>query len=128
MAVGLFGDWGEGKTHFLGLLREQVAATARPDNPLSCSAVRQVRFNAWHYAETDLWASLVAELFAQLAEPPDRDVGKEQRRQSRLAADVVARRGLRERLQSARARRDELRNGGPAGRAVAGPDPRAGSC
>ena len=108
MAVGLFGDWGEGKTHFLGLLREQVAATARPDNPLSCSAVRQVRFNAWHYAETDLWASLVAELFAQLAEPPDRDVGKEQRRQSRLAADVVARRKLRERLQSARARRDEL--------------------
>ena len=107
MAVGLFGHWGEGKTHFLELLHQQVA-TARPDNPLSCSAVRQVRFNAWHYAETDLWASLVAELFAQLAEPPDRDVGKEQRQQSRLAADVVAQRKLRERLQAARARRDEL--------------------
>jgi WD40 repeat protein len=108
LAIGLFGDWGEGKSHFLGLLQEQVAASAHPDNPLSCSAVRQVRFNAWHYAETDLWASLVAELFAQLAVPPDGDVAAEQRRQSRLVADVVAQRGLPERLRAARQRRDEL--------------------
>ena len=108
LAVGLFGDWGEGKSHFLELLQQQVAATARPDNLLAHSAVRQVRFNAWHYAETDLWASLVAELFAQLAAAPDGDLGAEQRRQSRLAADLVAERGLRERLQAARDRRDEL--------------------
>ena len=43
MAVGLFGDWGEGKSHFLGLLQQQVTAMTHPDNPLSCSAVRQVR-------------------------------------------------------------------------------------
>ena len=108
LAVGLFGDWGEGKSHFLGLLRQQVQATARPDNLLAHSAVRQVWFNAWHYAETDLWASLVAELFAQLAAPMDGDLGAEQRRQSRLAGELVAERGLRERLQAARARRDEL--------------------
>ena len=65
-----------------------------PGNPLAIPAVRQVRFNAWHYAETDLWASLVAELFAQLAVPPDGDLGAEQRRQSRLAADLVMRRGF----------------------------------
>ena len=110
LAVGLFGDWGEGKSHFLGLLEQQVKATARPDNPLAHSAVRQVRFNAWHYAETDLWASLVAELFAQLAAPPDGDLGSEQRRQSRLAADLVAQRGLRERLEAARGRRDDLQH------------------
>jgi hypothetical protein len=108
LAVGLFGDWGEGKSHFLGLLRQQVQATARPDNLLAHSAVRQVWFNAWHYAETDLWASLVAELFAQLAAPPGGDLGAEQRRQSRLAGELVAERGLRERLQAARARRDQL--------------------
>jgi hypothetical protein len=108
LAVGLFGDWGEGKSHFLGLLRQQVQATARPDNLLAHSAVRQVWFNAWHYAETDLWASLVAELFAQLAAPPDGDLGAEHRRQSRLAGELVAERGLRERLQAARARREEL--------------------
>ncbi|MEU7873299.1 P-loop NTPase fold protein [Dactylosporangium sp. NPDC049140] len=108
LAVGLFGDWGEGKSHFLGLLQQQVTLVARPNNPLAHSAVRQVRFNAWHYAETDLWASLVAELFAQLAASPDGDLGAEQRRQSRLAAELVAERGVRERLQVARGRRDRL--------------------
>jgi hypothetical protein len=90
------------------LLQEQVAAAARPDNLLAYSAVRQVRFNAWHYAETDLWASLVAELFAQLAAAPEGDLGAEQRHQSRLAADLVAERGVRERLRAARDRRDDL--------------------
>lgn len=109
LAVGLFGDWGEGKSHFLNLLQQEVEVAARLDNPLSHTAVRQVRFNAWHYAETDLWASLVAELFAQLATPADGDVASEQRRQSRLTAELVTERGLRERLRAARGRRDDLR-------------------
>jgi len=100
LAVGLFGDWGEGKSHFLNLLQQEVEVAARPDNPLSHTAVRHVRFNAWHYAETDLWASLVAELFAQLATPADGDVASEQRRQSRLTAELVTERGLRERLRA----------------------------
>ncbi|MFF3863280.1 P-loop NTPase fold protein [Streptomyces sp. NPDC002209] len=108
LAVGLFGDWGEGKSHFLGMLQKKVEATAKPDNPLAHSAVRQVSFNAWHYAETDLWASLVAELFAQLAAPLDGDLGEEQRRQSRLTAELVTKRHVRERLQAAKARRDVL--------------------
>ena len=108
LAVGLFGDWGEGKSHFLGLLQQRVTAVARPGNVLAHQAVRQVRFNAWHYAETDLWASLVAELFAQLAAPPGGERGAEQRRQSRLASELINQRGLRERLQAARARRDTL--------------------
>ncbi len=116
LAVGLFGDWGEGKTHFLGLLEQHVRAVARPANVLAHSAVRQVRFNAWHYAETDLWASLIAELFGQLVEASDDDAATEQRRQSRLTAELVAGRGLRTRLHAARERRDELR------RALGDPD------
>ncbi|MFD8756879.1 hypothetical protein ACFV0O_38770 [Kitasatospora sp. NPDC059577] len=34
---------------------------------LACKYVRQVLFNAWHYAEADLWAGLAGQL-AQLAE------------------------------------------------------------
>ncbi|KAB1976841.1 P-loop NTPase fold protein [Streptomyces triticiradicis] len=117
LAVGLFGDWGEGKSHFLRLLQDQVEATTRPANHLWHSAVRQVRFNAWHYAETDLWASVVAELFAQLAVPVDGERGAEQRRQSRLTAELVEERGLRERLEAARTRHRELlvAMGKPAG-------------
>ena len=109
LAVGLFGDWGEGKSHFLSLLWQEVDATAKTGNALAHSAVRQVRFNAWHYAETDLWASLVAELFAQLASPPDGDAPAEQRRHSRLTAELVAEHGVRGRLLAARARHEALR-------------------
>ena len=113
LAIGLFGDWGEGKTHFLGRIADHVdklAAIARddPDDRLTHSAVRQVRFNAWHYAETDLWASLVTELFSQMAAGPG-DPGAEERRQSRLAAEVVARRQLPERLRAAQDRQQALR-------------------
>ncbi|MGW0631995.1 P-loop NTPase fold protein, partial [Streptomyces sp. NPDC002758] len=109
LAVGLFGEWGEGKSHFLHLLREQAR---RVSSPLACRHVRDVNFNAWHYAETSLWASLVAEVFAQLAAPQDREgaegAGTAQRQLSRLTADLVSRRRVRERLAAARQRRDEL--------------------
>ncbi|GAA1249439.1 hypothetical protein GCM10009665_45270 [Kitasatospora nipponensis] len=108
LAVGLFGDWGEGKSHFLDLMQQQVDATARPNNPLAHHAVRQVRFNAWHYSETGLWASLVAELFSQLATTPAQDSGTAQRQLSRLSADLVAQRELPRRLRAARLRRNQL--------------------
>ena len=108
------GDWGEGKTHFLRRIADHVdrlASVARddPGDRLSYSAVRQVRFNAWHYAETDLWASLVAELFSQMAAAAPADRGMEERRQSRLAAEVAARRQLPERLRAAQDRQQALR-------------------
>jgi hypothetical protein len=96
LAVGLFGEWGQGKSHFLRLVQvqRQVAVAARSDNPLAHSAVRQVEFNAWHYAETDLWPSLVAEMFTQLATPPDAgtelDGDTERRRWARRQAEQVA--------------------------------------
>jgi hypothetical protein len=114
LAIGVFGDWGEGKSHFLGHLRRQIRDRSQQiaaDDELTHRAVRQVWFNAWHYAETDLWASLVSELFSQLAAPAEPGVSRaeEQRRQSRLATEVIARRGLQERLAGAQARLDELR-------------------
>jgi WD40 repeat protein len=109
LAIGLFGDWGEGKSHFMALLQSQVTAAAGRHGILAHQHVRQVRFNAWHYAETDLWASLVTELFTQLAGPGSgEDAHIDQRRQSRLAAELIEQRGLRERLIAVRSRRDEL--------------------
>ena len=113
LAIGLFGDWGEGKTHFLRRIADHVdklalVASCDPEDRLTYS-VRQVRFNAWHYAETDLWASLVAELFSQMAAAAPADRGMEERRQSRLAAEVAARRQLPERLRAAQDRQQALR-------------------
>ncbi|HEX4863113.1 MAG TPA: P-loop NTPase fold protein, partial [Acidimicrobiales bacterium] len=61
-------------------VQQQVAAVARSGSPLAHAAVRQVRFNAWHYAETNLWASLVDEVLRKIgpAAPvsPPPEVGK----------------------------------------------------
>jgi WD40 repeat protein len=103
LAVGVFGQWGEGKSQFLDLLQAAVAqrtAAAGSTDPIAHGAVRQVRFNAWHYAEADLWASLVAELFAQMSRTAA-DPGVEARQRSRLTSDLIESRGIRQELAGA---------------------------
>ena len=73
LAVGLFGNWGSGKSFFMALMQERIdelaklAAQGRPEAWPFCREVRQVRFNAWHYVDANLWASLAATLFDELA-------------------------------------------------------------
>ena len=78
LAVGIFGDWGSGKSFFMRLLHDAVDDRARQaEEDLNSgivptegvrfySKVVQIRFNAWHYAETNLWASLVDHIFVRL--------------------------------------------------------------
>jgi hypothetical protein len=74
LAVGLFGNWGSGKSFFMALMQERIeelsklAAQGRPEAWPFCREVRQVRFNAWHYVDANLWASLAATLFDELAQ------------------------------------------------------------
>ncbi len=72
LAIGLFGDWGSGKSTFMALLRQKVAELTKPNQPEIrpwCINVRQIVFNAWQYAEDNLWASLVTHIFEQLSVP-----------------------------------------------------------
>ncbi|WP_327292773.1 P-loop NTPase fold protein [Streptomyces sp. NBC_01198] len=69
LSVGIFGEWGSGKSYFMGLLRSRVAELAASGNPGYCQEVTQIGFNAWHYADTNIWASLGDEIFRQLAGP-----------------------------------------------------------
>ena len=72
LSVGVFGDWGSGKSFFMSLLKKDIARLAkdesrRPDGCRQyCEYIASVDFNAWDYAETDLWASLVQSIFIQL--------------------------------------------------------------
>jgi cell division protein FtsB len=72
LAIGLFGQWGSGKSFFMEKLREQIfdkaqsAAKQKAASPFHKNIV-QVTFNAWHYNEENLWASLVATIFGSLA-------------------------------------------------------------
>lgn len=72
LSVGLFGDWGSGKSYFMDRVHERIEALTSSESPeegestLYLHNVCQIKFNAWHYAETDLWASLVSTLFNEL--------------------------------------------------------------
>ncbi|MGY2200596.1 P-loop NTPase fold protein [Pseudomonas gingeri] len=74
LAIGLFGDWGSGKSFFMRLVHEHIERLTSGDTERAPEVgmagfhtdVVQIRFNAWHYAETNLWASLVAHLFTEL--------------------------------------------------------------
>lgn len=72
LAIGLFGDWGSGKSTFMNMIEaaiEELTALARDDAVARRTLVGKVvhvKFNAWHYNDANLWASLTAEFFSQL--------------------------------------------------------------
>lgn len=76
VSIGLFGDWGSGKTFFMSLMRQQVTrlatrarqAEARNEATSYCAAVAQIDFNAWHFVDTNMWASIVTRILEGLAD------------------------------------------------------------
>jgi hypothetical protein len=71
LAFGIFGDWGSGKSFFMRLIKEHVDHLQNPETDEAKSGlfhqnVVQIRFNAWHYVDSNLWASLVDHIFSEL--------------------------------------------------------------
>ncbi|WFU91983.1 P-loop NTPase fold protein (plasmid) [Rhizobium sp. CC1099] len=72
LAFGVFGEWGSGKSFFMRLMQEYVdkisrrEATEAQNGGAFHENVVQIRFNAWHYVESNLWASLVDNIFVEL--------------------------------------------------------------
>lgn len=75
LAIGLFGDWGSGKSFFMGKLRKYLAKISghyleeekkTGVEALWCSRVAQIEFNAWHFSDANLWASLVTRIYEGL--------------------------------------------------------------
>lgn len=75
LSIGLFGEWGSGKSFFMTKLRERVAqlaaaAAAKPGGPSwfcgQRGGVVQIDFNAWHDIDANLWSSLAVRVFDAL--------------------------------------------------------------
>ncbi|MFJ7214282.1 P-loop NTPase fold protein [Amycolatopsis sp. NPDC098790] len=102
LSIGVFGEWGSGKSFFMGMLRGQVKALE--GTPGHCVKIAQVGFNAWHYADANLWASLGDEIFRQLAEPARRPGEPDEEHQARLREGAR----LREQLAAELEQRKQL--------------------
>lgn len=119
LAIGLFGDWGSGKSFFMKSMRvaaEEISNRARgAADSKFCSEIVSIDFNAWHYADTNLWASLVTHMLEQLALHVSPQPTAEQQQAALLAelgsakAVVGEVEGERQRAQeSIEARQEEL--------------------
>lgn len=90
LSIGLLGDWGSGKSFFMRKLEERVRSeTGKPGN---CESVVHLWFNAWHYIDTNLWASLAASIFEGLARALDEgEVEGDEVQRANLKARILER-------------------------------------
>ncbi len=69
IAVGILGGWGSGKSFVMHLMQERVARLRRKkiteDYPY-VGHIYQIKFDAWTYAKSNLWASLIQTVFYKL--------------------------------------------------------------
>jgi hypothetical protein len=76
LAIGVYGRWGSGKSYFMKRIGTHIerlsAASVNIDNKPFVSNVRHVTFNAWHYSQGNLWASLLHHIFHSLSSTPGR--------------------------------------------------------
>ncbi|MDB4950915.1 MAG: hypothetical protein JWM27_3564 [Gemmatimonadetes bacterium] len=102
VSVGLFGDWGSGKSFFMRRMERRIAdlsarsrrARLAGQPSAYCSGVVQIWFNAWHYLDANLWASLATRVFEGLSEAlaPGPDEAEDTRK--RLFGQLEANRAL----------------------------------
>jgi peptidoglycan hydrolase-like protein with peptidoglycan-binding domain len=137
LAIGLFGDWGSGKSFFMRRLQERIVelteasaqAVAAHEQTLYCSQVRHVNFNAWLHSGTDIWPAFAAQVFRGVAgldtEAPQGATQADAlaEYQEKLRADQARSERIRQLEQQVDAKKTELRTlepqvGGPAGKFV----------
>jgi hypothetical protein len=98
ISVGLFGEWGTGKSYFMGLLRSEIKRLSGSNRTEYLREIVQVGFNAWHYADTNLWASLADEIFRQLADSGTSADNRRQWLRAQLAEGLAERAALEARI------------------------------
>jgi hypothetical protein len=122
LAVGLFGGWGTGKSFFMRRMQERInlltelsrAEEQRETAVAFCSRVAQITFNAWHYLDTNLWASIVSVIFERLEDFGEPGGGPERFLQDfpSLQESLIRAKGAREEaegdLQREKQRRTKL--------------------
>jgi hypothetical protein len=63
LSIGLLGDWGSGKSFFIEQIKKAIAQLRAEQRPELYRRVVEIEFNAWHASDSNLWASLVTNIF-----------------------------------------------------------------
>ncbi|MEA2570789.1 MAG: hypothetical protein QOI24_2790 [Acidobacteriota bacterium] len=111
LSIGLFGDWGSGKSFFMSMLKRQIAHNAGRDKEIFYERIVQIDFNAWHYVEANLWASLVEHIFRNLSVAGEKPIDVENRRNAllhQLNETVAAEAAAKENVRRAEMDRDRV--------------------
>ncbi|MBN2487166.1 MAG: hypothetical protein JXB34_14425 [Bacteroidales bacterium] len=71
ISVALFGNWGSGKSFFMERLEEEIKHLVIKSKEKNvsipvCGEIAHIKFNAWHFMDANLWASLVFHIFEEL--------------------------------------------------------------
>src|SRR5579862_718315 len=105
LSIGLFGEWGSGKSFFMRQMRRRVTQLAlsaqeshKPQRECAFyKNIAQIEFNAWHYTEGDnLWACLVEHIFSNLGLPQDTTAAQVESRQMQILEQIGAKKTLEE--------------------------------
>jgi SEFIR domain/KAP family P-loop domain len=96
LSIGLFGEWGSGKSFFMRQLRhkiDKITHDARASNRMQkdiafYKRIVQIEFNAWHYVEGNLWASLVDHIFENLRAPEEKSKSETETLQTHLLGQL----------------------------------------
>jgi hypothetical protein len=115
MAIGLFGDWGSGKSFFMESLRTRIHKITEDAQKSKKSQgeiyiykyIAQIEFNAWHYVEGELWASLVEHIFRNLKTRSEDELPLLQQRQQVVIEKLKLKRLAQ---QEAQVRQAELKS------------------
>ena len=100
LSIGLFGGWGTGKSYFMARLEERVAAlSAAGPSDAYFGRIAQVRFNAWHYSEANIIASLVDQILRNLRFGPDEDEEILRERRAQVMAEMTTAEDQRRRAE-----------------------------
>lgn len=78
LSIGLFGKWGSGKSFFMKELEAKIKIYENYDESTFCKDVVHVKFNAWHYSDTNLWASLIYKIFSDIDNQKCKTIGEKQ--------------------------------------------------
>jgi len=72
LSLGLFGDWGTGKTYFMERMYERIDHLTKASQFKSlhqtayCKNILQIRFNAWHFIDANPWAVMVTQILDEM--------------------------------------------------------------